>query len=158
MQIYRENWQLWGSLGRGLGTKTDNFLEKFQTAFDAPTPLICRKLCCNFFIMDTKPSKIGGIVHGCIYASRYEGQIVWNTCNWFPEKGTILKGGGWRSKVVWNFSENSSVLVPWSDPFFFGEEKREEAGLCLIRGEEMGAIHKENTPLMHSFVTYLWYS
>ena len=32
--------------------------------------------------------------YGCIYARRYEGQIVWNACTWFSEIGTILKGGG----------------------------------------------------------------
>ena len=36
MQIYRENLQLWGSFGTGQGTKTDEFSEKFQTAFDLP--------------------------------------------------------------------------------------------------------------------------
>ena len=40
--------------------------------------LVCQFLA--FFIMDTKPSKIVGTIYGCIYASRYEGQIVRNTC------------------------------------------------------------------------------
>ena len=35
----------------GPATKSDDFLEKFQTAFDPP-PLIFGKLCCKFFIMD----------------------------------------------------------------------------------------------------------
>ena len=38
-------------LGKGPATKLDEFLEKFQTAFDPP-PLIFRKLHCNFFRMD----------------------------------------------------------------------------------------------------------
>ena len=38
-------------IGTGGGTKTDDFLEKFQTAFDPP-PLIFGKLYCKFFIMD----------------------------------------------------------------------------------------------------------
>ena len=33
-------------------------------------PLIFGKLCCNFFYNG----------YGCIYARRYEGQIVWNAC------------------------------------------------------------------------------
>ena len=32
--------------------------------------------------------------YGRIYARRYEGQIIWNACIWFPEMGTILGGGG----------------------------------------------------------------
>ena len=50
--------------------------------------------CKSFIIMNTKPSKIGGTIYGCIYASRYEGQIVWNACTWFPEIGTIRAAGG----------------------------------------------------------------
>ena len=50
----------------------------------------------------------------CIYARRYDGQIVWNACTWFPEIGTILRGEGWGSTAVWNLSENSSNLVAWS--------------------------------------------
>ena len=34
----------------GPATKSDDFLEKFQTAFEPP--LIFGKLCCNFFLMD----------------------------------------------------------------------------------------------------------
>ena len=37
-------------LGKGLATNLDDFLEKFQTAFDPPPPF--GKLYCNFFIMD----------------------------------------------------------------------------------------------------------
>ena len=59
--------------------ETDEFSEKCQTAFD-PHP--------------SKPSKIGVTIYGCIYASRYEGQIERNTATRFPEKGTILRGGG----------------------------------------------------------------
>ena len=29
-----------------------------------------------------------------MYARKYKGQIVWNACTWFPEMGTILRGGG----------------------------------------------------------------
>ena len=36
--------------GKSGVTKSDEFLEKFQTAFDPP--LIFGKLCCKFFIMD----------------------------------------------------------------------------------------------------------
>ena len=41
------------------------------------------KLCCNFFMTDMVAFIQGGI-----------GQIVWNACSWFPEIGTILRGGG----------------------------------------------------------------
>ena len=37
------------SLGTHFPSKTDEFSEKFQTAFDPPPPLIFGKLCCNFF-------------------------------------------------------------------------------------------------------------
>ena len=49
-------------LGKGPGTKSDEFSGKFQMAFDPPPPLIFRKLYCNIFKMDT-------------VARRYEGQI-----------------------------------------------------------------------------------
>ena len=39
-------------------SKTDEFSEKFQTAFDPP-PLIFGKLYCKFFKLATKPSKDG---------------------------------------------------------------------------------------------------
>ena len=35
-------------LGKDPATKSDNFLEKFQTAFDPP-PFIFVKLCCKFY-------------------------------------------------------------------------------------------------------------
>ena len=44
---------------------------------------IFEKLCCNFFMIDM-----------VVYVRRYDGQIVWNACTWFPEMGTILRGGG----------------------------------------------------------------
>ena len=46
--------------------------------------------------------------YGCIYARRYDGQIVWNAYTWLPEIGTILRGRRWWSTAVWNLSENSS--------------------------------------------------
>ena len=49
--------------------------------------------------------------YGCIYPRGYGGQIVWNACTWFPEIGTILRGGEWGSIAVWNLSENLSDLV-----------------------------------------------
>ena len=47
------------SLGKGDATKSDDFLEKFQTAFDPP--LIFGKLYCKFFIMDMVTFMQGGI-------------------------------------------------------------------------------------------------
>ena len=47
-------------LGKSPATKSDDFLEKFQTALDPP-PLIFGKLCCNFFIMDMVAFMQGGI-------------------------------------------------------------------------------------------------
>ena len=44
---------------------------------------IFEKLCCNFFMIDM-----------VVYVRRYDGQIVWNACTWFPELGTILRGRG----------------------------------------------------------------
>ena len=55
--------------------------------------------------------------HIWLHICRYEGQIVWNTCRWYPEKGAILRGRGSGWKAVWNFPENSSVLVPSSVPY-----------------------------------------
>ena len=50
-------------LGESGATKSDNFSEKFQRAFDSP--LIFRKIYCKSFIMDI-----------VAYMQRYEGQIV----------------------------------------------------------------------------------
>ena len=47
-------------LGKDPATKSDEFLEKFQTAFDLP-PLIFGKLYWNFFIMDMVAFMQGGI-------------------------------------------------------------------------------------------------
>ena len=49
--------------------------------------------------------------YGCIYARRYDGQLMWNACTWFPEIGTSLRSGGWGSTALWNLSKNSSDLV-----------------------------------------------
>ena len=52
---FRDNIQY---LGKPTPSKTDEFSEKFQTAFDPP-PLIFGKLCCNFFLkFMTKVSSI----------------------------------------------------------------------------------------------------
>ena len=48
-------------LGRDPATKLDDFLEKFQTAFDPPPPLIFGKLYCKLFIMDMVAFMQGGI-------------------------------------------------------------------------------------------------
>ena len=41
---------LHSGLGKDPVTKSDEFLEKFQTAFDPPPfPLIFGKVCCKFF-------------------------------------------------------------------------------------------------------------
>ena len=50
-------------LGKGPATKLDDFLEKFQTAFDPPLPprpLIFGKSCWNLFIMDMVAYMQGG--------------------------------------------------------------------------------------------------
>ena len=46
-------------LGKDPATKSDEFLEKLQTAFDPP--LIFGKLYCNFFTMDMVAFMQGGI-------------------------------------------------------------------------------------------------
>ena len=48
-------------LGKDPATKSDEFSEKFQTAFDPPSPLIFGKLYCIFFIMDMVAFMEGGI-------------------------------------------------------------------------------------------------
>ena len=52
-------------LGKGPTTKSDEFLDKFQTAFDLP-PSHFRKIMLQMFYDR----------YGCIYARRYDGQIV----------------------------------------------------------------------------------
>ena len=47
--------------GKGGNTKSDEFLEKFQTAFDLP-PLIFGKSYCNFFVMDMVVYMQGGMM------------------------------------------------------------------------------------------------
>ena len=74
-------------LGKDGATKSDDISEKFQTAFDSL--LIFRKLCSDFFNNG----------YGWIYAGRYEGQMVWNPCTWFPEMGIILRGGVWGGQL-----------------------------------------------------------
>ena len=64
-------------LGMGRTTKADEFSEK---------------LCCKFFISGTKPSKIDSTIYGCIYASRYEGQI--------ERERDHSEGQVWGSKAV----------------------------------------------------------
>ena len=51
---------VFSAFGKDPATKSDEFLEKFQTAFDPP-PLIFGKLCCKFFIMDMVAFMQGGI-------------------------------------------------------------------------------------------------
>ena len=46
-------------LGKDPATKSDDFLEKFQTAFDPP--LIFGKLYCKFFVMDMIAYMQGGM-------------------------------------------------------------------------------------------------
>ena len=47
--ISGREFEAWNSrLGKPTPSKTDDFLEKFQAAFD-PSPLIFGKLCCNCF-------------------------------------------------------------------------------------------------------------
>ena len=85
-----------------------------------PLPLFT-KLYCKFFMTSL-----------VAYARRYDGQIVWNVCTWFPEIGTILRGGGWGSTAVWNLSGNSSVSVPWPVPSKTGMTTRAFFKVCLV--------------------------
>ena len=65
-------------------------------------PLIFGKLYCNFFYNG----------YGCIiiYARRYDGQIVWNACTWFPEicvihgNTKLLLKKHTRNPESWNYS------------------------------------------------------
>ena len=54
--------------------------------------------------------------YGCFHARRYDFQLAWNTCTWFPEIGTTLRVVGWGSTAVWNLFKNSSDLVAWPVP------------------------------------------
>ena len=49
--------------GKDPATNSNECLEKFQTAFDRPPPLIFGQLFCNFFIMDMVTFMQGGIGH-----------------------------------------------------------------------------------------------
>ena len=93
-----------GGLREGLltCTKSDEFSRKNTTA----PPSFSENYVANFLWW----------IWLHIYARRYDGQIVWNTCTLFPEIGTILRGGGWGSPALWNLSENSSDLVAWPVP------------------------------------------
>ena len=51
--------------GKGGATKSDEFSEKFQTAFDPPS-----------------------------FSENYVAIFLWNACTWFPKIGTILRGVG----------------------------------------------------------------
>ena len=66
--------------GKGRVTKSD---AKIPIRLRPPPPHF-RKIMLQFFYDR----------YDCIYARRYYGQIVWNACSWFPEIGTILRGGG----------------------------------------------------------------
>ena len=66
-------------LGKGPDTKLEEFLEKFQMDFDPP-PHFWKIILQIFYNR-----------YGCIYARRYDGQMVWNACLWFTEIGTIKK-------------------------------------------------------------------
>ena len=52
--------------------------------------------------------------YGCIYARRYEGQIVWNACTWFPEIGTIL--------IFLNTIVEKTYPEPWIYSFFISSD------------------------------------
>ena len=49
-------------LGKSPATKSDDFLEKFQTAFDPP--LIFGELYCKFFMTDMVPYMRGDLMAG----------------------------------------------------------------------------------------------
>ena len=55
-------------LGKGPATKSDEFVEKFQTALTPPPHFW--KIMLQIFYKG----------YGCIRARRYDGQIVWNAC------------------------------------------------------------------------------
>ena len=73
-------------LGEGGYTKSNEFWEKFQMAFDPPPHFW--KIILQFFYNR----------YGCIYARRYDGQMVWNACR---------------------------LQMPWGIPWFLFNLKRE---------------------------------
>ena len=73
--------------GRVTVPKRTNFRKSSKRPL---TPPSCSKnYIAIFIIMATKPSNVAGL-----NASMYGGQIVSNTCTWFPEKGTNFRGDG----------------------------------------------------------------
>ena len=59
------NVQIISTIVKGLATASDEFSEKFQKAFDPPPPSFLEFILQNFYDK-----------YGCIYARRYDGQIV----------------------------------------------------------------------------------
>ena len=89
------------SLGTDGGTKADEFSEKFQR----------------------RGARAGVIFNPKIYIAAFG--LLYRTLNReFLEKlqykFTKMRGWGGVSKAVWNFSENSSVLVPPPVPYLEG--------------------------------------
>ena len=68
-----------------------------------------------------------------------ESQIVWNTHMIFGERDHS-EGRGWGSKAVWNFSKNSSVLVP--SPVSMGTDGVTETDEFLEHFQREGEIQK----------------
>ena len=86
-----DNWNIvskcTSALGTGQATKMGEFSEKFQTALFSEN---------HFAILDNG--------YSCIYARRYEGQIVWNACTWFLEIG-VIQYNCWKTyPEPWNYS------------------------------------------------------
>ena len=78
--------------------------------------------------------------YGRICARRYEGQIVWNACTWYPEIGTILRVGV-GVKCRWNLSENSSDLAPPSFPNWAnGLPRKTMRSIAIICGEQTSIL------------------
>ena len=83
--------------GKDPTTKLDEFLEKFQMAFDPP--LIFGKLCCNFFIMDM------------VAYMQVRGPDSMKSMHMISRDRDHSEGWEWGSTAVLDLSENSSDLV-----------------------------------------------
>ena len=89
-------------LGTPVCTNIDEFLEKFQTAFDPPPPPLFWEKCCDFFLrkfLERKwPPQIG-VSNAKNFATKFFGSEIT------------------PPPPFWNFSKNSSIMVQTGFPY-----------------------------------------
>ena len=109
-------------LGKRHPTKTDEFLEKFQTAFDPPPSSFSENYVADFL---KHTLKIPPLYH--FYAKK--------TLFKSPKFATKIFGLEMTPPPVRNFSENSSVFVGWGFPKRVNS-RRNLKRLKLIAGKD----------------------